>query len=355
MKHKIKINIFLILILLLSTSQAFCFEAQIKWSTDLHAPLTTGIIVLQDKVILGDEAGRLHALSTDTGAELWSFNGINAFCGTPTLSGDRLITAQTGGEIDCLNLSDGSVLWQHTPEDDIDDRLNDGTAYGEGLVFAAGTGGSLYALDGESGRRVWSYKAGQGLRTAPAYGEGLVFQGEYDGLFSIIDAKTGERLNGGGAGAAVNTPLVSDGKVYFSAWDGAVHSVQIQDVIPLWSVNVKDPVTTSPVLGEGMLIVGTARGLIVALNEETGETLWQYDSKGGGINSKPVIADGLVFAAASEGLVHVLEAKTGKVLHRMRTSQGIEMNLAYADGILYFGGNKGIIYAIQNKKGKIND
>lgn len=343
---KQKIFSLLILSSILISSQALGFEAKIKWSADIEAPASSGIAISHDRIILGDSNGKIHALSLDSGAELWSYYGMNAACGTPIIIGNEVIFAQADGEITCIDFQDGSLIWRFLPVDEIDSRLEDGVIFADGLFYVASTGGKISAIDMPIGEEVWSYQANQGLRSAPAYGEGLIFQGEYDGLFSILDAKTGERLNGGGASAAVNTPIVNDGKVYFSAWDGSVKSVQIKDVIPLWSVKLGDPVTTSPVLSGNMLLVGTARGLIFALNEEDGKTLWQYDTNGGIITANPVVADGLVFACSSDGVVHVIEASTGKALHRLRLKQGIETDAAYSSGTFFFAGSGGIVYAL---------
>ena len=342
-----RILFFSFALVLLSAVHSSAFDEQIKWSADIDAPLTSGITVHGNILILGDKSGTLHALSTDTGAEIWTYTGSSMILGTPAIISNEVIFAHEGGEISCVDISDGSLIWQSLPVSDSGGSFNDGISCGGGLVFAAKTDGEIFAIDAFTCEDVWTYQARQGLRTAPAYGGGFVFQGEYDGLFSIIDAKTGERINGGGAGGAVNTPAVRDGKVYFSAADGSVQSVQIQDVIPLWSINVKDPVTTSPALGGNIIAVGTARGYVFALNEPDGKTLWQYDTKGGSITALPVVADGLVFAGGGDGVMHMLDAGTGKELHRFTTKQGIETNPAYSDGVLYFGGNRGIIYALQ--------
>ena len=341
-----RIVIFLTLLLLFS-SQSYGFDAAVRWSADIDSPLTSSITIHDGTLFLGDKSGTLHALSTDTGAELWAYNAGSSIIGTPLIVSNEVIYAHSDGELSVLDIYDGSVIWRSIPVDGSGSRLDDGAAYGGGLIFTAGNDGRLTAVSDDTGEEVWTYQARQGLRSAPEYGEGLVMLGEYDGLFSMIDAQTGERLNGGGAGGAVNTPAVRDGKVYFSAWDGVIQSIQIKDVIPLWSVNVKDPVTTSPAITEGIIAVGTARGFVFALNEADGKTLWQYGTNGGSVTAKPVVADGAVFACSGDGTVHVIDAGTGKELYKFTAGQGIGTNPAYSGGVLYFGGEKGIIYALQ--------
>ena len=267
-------------------------------------------------LLFGDELGTLSAVDSRTHEQLWSRQESDASCvGVPAVSGDRVVFAQATGEVSCLKVSDGSLLWRYVPpfDETATEGLNDGVIVGDGKVYAAFTSGKLRAFGLEDGRIAWVYEAKQGLRTAPAYSEGLVLLGEYDGRFSIIDAETGDRLNGGGAGGAVNTPVVSQGNVYYSAWDGSVHAVQLKDVIPLWSTKLSEPVTTSPVVAEGLVVVGTASGKVAALGRDDGAKLWEYDSQGSQLTLS--VSNGRVFVSTEDGRTLMLEAKTGQLIH----------------------------------------
>ena len=266
-----------------------------------------------DIILTGDSLGNLSAIRNY--AEIWNVNYSDSSCiGTPAILDGQVVFAQVTGEITCLNISDGSLVWRYVPvvSEYSYEGLNDGVALGDGRVYAAFMSGNLRALDFESGRVLWTYESKQGLRTAPAYSEGLVLLGEYNGLFSIIDAESGKRLNGGGAGGAVNTPSVSDGRVYYSAWDGSVHAVQLDGVIPLWDAKAGEPVTTAPVIAEGLVVVGTASGKIVALGQSDGAKLWEYDSQEGQLRLS--VSSGRVSAGTENGRTLVLEAKTGKLI-----------------------------------------
>ena len=276
-------------------------------------PVTENVTVSGSMLFFGDSMGNLSAVGNYV--QVWSVNYDESSCiGYPAVQDDKVIFSQSTGEITCLNTSDGSLLWRYAPssKESANEYLNDGAAIGDGRVYAAFTSGELRAFDLETGQVLWSYKSEQGLRTAPAYSEGLVLLGEYNGLFSIIDAETGKRLNGGGAGGAVNTPSVGDGRVYYSAWDGSVHAVQLDGVIPLWDAKAGEPVTTAPVIADGLVVVGTASGKIVALGQSDGAKLWEYDSQGGQLRLS--VSSGKVSAGTENGRTLVLEAKTGKLI-----------------------------------------
>ncbi len=323
-----------ILFLFLFTAQAFAF-GETKW--EFKAFVASNITFHEDKMLFGDQLGMLYVLNKDSGEVIWTHHDQGPIIKTIAVVDDKVLYITSTGHVTCLNLEDGALIWDYTPSESADEIIHDGVVVGEGLAFVVKNDSKLYALDISTGKTVWTFQGNeQGLQTAPAYSEGLVFLGEYNGIFDIIDAETGERLNGGGAGGAINTPVVKDGVVCYSSWAGSVNAVQIKSVIPLWQVNIKEPITTSPVIAEGIIVVGTGRGFVTALSEKDGSSIWSLDCKNGVVTSKPIIANGKVYVVPEGGNVYEIEASSGKVLNTFET-KGPVSSPAYSDGVLYFG------------------
>ena len=345
MRKKIFAAIFLLT--LFAASQAQAFTGRTKWQVNLDSGITSGISESGNLLFLGSETGRFYALNKNNGSEVWSYKGTSTIKGTPSIVNNNVVFAQGDGTITCLKISDGSLMWQSLAHTGEDMPLEDGTTAGGGMIFVSKSDGKLYALDAKNGHVLWTYKASeQGLRAAPGYGDGFVFLGEYGGIMSIITPHNGKRVNGGGAGGAINTPVVKDGKVYYSSWDGSVQSVQIKDVIPLWDVKIGDPVTSSPAVNEGIVAVGTVRGTVAAIDEASGNLLWKFETGGGSISGKPVISEGLVFATTESGTFYAIDKSAGKVRFNLDTGAGITTNALLTNGIIYFGAG-GVLYALQ--------
>ena len=316
-----KRKVFILTITILSAFSFAACAAQRTIAT-VDSFITTGIASSGSTLLFGDSVGNFYA----AGGASWTYHDSDTTAtGIPAVQGDKVIFAQVDGTITCLDIPSGSFVWRYTPaiDESSNDGLNDGAAVGGGLVYAAFTSGALRAFDLKDGHLVWTYNASQGLRTAPVYSSGMVFLGEYDGLFSMIEAKTGRRVNGGGAGGALNTPAVNGGNVYYSAWDGSIHAVQIKDVIPLWDAKAGEPVTTAPVVGEGIIAVGTAGGKVIAFDEKTGGKLWEYASEGGQILARPVISGSKILIATGDGKIAELSSKTGKLIREHAGSYGL--------------------------------
>lgn len=345
MRKKLLVAV-LLLVTLFAASQAFAFSGKTKWQVRLDSGVTSGIAISGHTLLVGSETGRFYALNKNTGSEIWTYKGSSTVKGTPSVIGGNVVFAQGDGTITCLKISDGSLVWQNLPHVDEDSTLQDGTTAGDGMLFVSKLNGKLYALDQKNGHLLWTYKAGdQGLRSAPGYGDGFVFLGGYDGIMSIITPNNGKRVNGGGAGGAINTPVVKNGKVYYSSWDGSVQSVQVKDVIPLWDTKVGDPVATAPAVGEGIVAVGTVRGIVAAIDEKSGNLLWKFETNGGSITGTPIIAEGLVFAGTESGTLYALDKEAGKPRFNLDTGEAITVNSLFEDGVLYF--SHGEVHAIQ--------
>ena len=301
--------------------------------------ITTGVALSGNTALFGNAEGILMAVNADSQSEIWSYKeGDSNAVGTPAIADGNVFFAKLTGEVICLRIADGALVWKYAPahSDSLNEGLNDGVTVGGGHVYAAFTTGELRALDLKNGHVLWTYKAEQGLRTAPAYANGLVLVGEYNGLFSMIDAKTGHRVNGGGAGGAINTPVVNAGNVYYSAWDGSVHAVQIKDVIPLWNTKVGEPITTAPVIFEGVMYFGTASGKVFALDQKNGATLWQYDSQGGQILARPAASANRVFVGTGDDKIVMLDPATGKLASSQPERYALNTDPVFGGNRLYF-------------------
>ena len=305
--------------------------------------ITTGVALSGNTAFFGNAEGILMAVNADSQSEIWSYKeGDSNAVGTPAIADGNVFFAKLTGEVICLRIADGALVWKYAPahSDSLNEGLNDGVAVGGGHVYAAYNTGELRALNIKNGHVMWTYKSDQGLRTAPAYSNGLVLLGGYNGLFSMIDAKTGKRVNGGGAGGAINTPAVDGGNVYFSAWDGSIHAVQIKDVIPLWDAKVGEPITTAPVISGGMLVVGTASGKVCALDPKDGAKLWEYDSQGGQIIARPVVTASRVFVGTGDNKLVMLDPATGKLASSQPERTALNTDPAFGGNRLYFVGGQ---------------
>ncbi len=83
-----------------------------------------------------------------------------------------------------------------------------------------GNGGSVYALDAQTGEVVWSYATGGAVISSPAVANGVVYVGSFNDNIYALSAATGAVLWSYQTGTRVeSSPAVSNGIVYVGSSD----------------------------------------------------------------------------------------------------------------------------------------
>lgn len=118
----------------------------------------------------------------------WSFTTGGEIYSSAAVAGDRVIFGSHDGFLYCLD-TDGQLVWKYG----IHARISGSPLVtADGVVIVGAKNGKLYAIDVDSGKRLWSFKPTQGLRkvnldSSPALGpDGMVHLGSYDGkVYSV--------------------------------------------------------------------------------------------------------------------------------------------------------------------------
>ena len=106
------------------------------------------------------------ALNADTGEKKWETiigKTSRNVMSTPTIHDGRVYCVDPDGELVCLRLSDGEILWERSYVDDFGGRLMSGRGYGESplidgdrlLVTPGGADAMIVALDRRTGETIW--------------------------------------------------------------------------------------------------------------------------------------------------------------------------------------------------------
>lgn len=234
--------------------------------------------------------------------------------GTPTVDGDRIYVLTENGDLACLRLLDGSVVWQRNILQDFGGR-NIGWLLSESplvdgnhvIVTPGGRGAGMVALEKTTGKTVWTAKE---LSDQAGYASPIV--ADVQGVRTIMtltsEAGIGVRASDGklmwhyprvaNGTANITTPIFFDNKVFYSSDYGT----------------------------GGALLLLRAEGGDVRAQE--GYFTREMQNHHGGI----VLVNGHLYGF-NNSILTCLEFATGKVMWRHRSvGKG---SLAYADGHLY--------------------
>lgn len=321
------------------------------------------------------------ALSEEDGKEIWKARLGPAIKqgmpqskegpgGTPTVDGERLYVEGMGGDVACLQVSDGKILWQKSLTTDFGGKaptwsfrespLVDGDKV---IVTPGAQDAMLVALDKLTGKTIWKSavpgssgtepepaggaRRGRGSGSGAAYSSVIAI--DFEGVRQYVQltakgvigvaAADGKFLwrydrPANGMGINCSTPLYHDGRVFASSAYGAGGGlaklskdgdggIKAEEV---WFSKNLENHHGGVVLIDGALFGangGNGGGYPVCLDFQTGEVLWnEKDSDKRRLKKGSVaVADGRIYYRTEEGPVVLIEPSRKEYLERGRFDQ----------------------------------
>lgn len=108
-------------------------------------------------------------------------------------------------------------------------------------------------------------------------------------------------------------PSIDNGRLFAAGVNGRISAIDLQTGNSLWQVESKLPVRGGPGSGEGLVLVGTADAEVVAFNESDGAEVWRARLSSE-VLAAPQIGKGVVVARSIDGRIYGLNAADGKRL-----------------------------------------
>ncbi len=330
------------------TFKSLSFPTASTWSVNVGGTPSYALIA-DGKVIVAaavnNDITQLLALDQVTGATLWGPIQLTGYVST-AYDGGKVFALSgflgSAGTIQSYDIESGTLDWTIT----LPNLGNSGglTAL-NGLIYTGGGNGPLLALSEGAGSVVWSTaslngvygepavtssgiylsylcstydfqpltgtqifytntgcEGGGGL--APVVANGLVYspQGNSNGGGAVVDASSGTLV---GTYTSTGEPAFSATSGYFLQ-SGTLNALTGSNNTVLWSFTGDGTLTTSPIVVNQAVIVGSSSGNVYALNATTGQQLWAVNA-GGAIqsenNSILAAGDGLLIVPAGNQVV----------------------------------------------------
>ena len=312
-----------------------------KWRTNIGGGCFASASVVDGKLYTADTGsanGKLHALDSATGQQLWTFPpdalpGDFAFASPAVVNGVVYYAVNRAPDdvVFAVDAITGTEIWRHLGPFA---QVISSPTIESGRVFVAFTDGTIEALDATNGQPIWSVIADdQGSYSSPAVSGGRLYIAVHNRGLLALDANSGSQLwLAPMPGPQWSSPAVENGRVFVGSRDD--HKLYAFDAVTgstLWTATTSDWVQTSPALADGVVYIGNNSGNVYAFNSETGVLIWQTAvSPGFAIGSSPTVANGVVYVASSldasatnfDGKLYALDATTGQVLFSDVVTEG---------------------------------
>jgi serine/threonine protein kinase len=238
---------------------------------------------------------------------------------SPTrISGARLGALLKAQGLKALDLrwtfkSNGPIGWSASPVTDRDEQI----------LYVASTDNCLYAIDTQTGSKLWAHRTEAPFLAGPILLGDKVLVTNASGNISLLGArdgvlqwsfKTGKRV--------VATPTASKDAIIIASLDGKIQAIDYNRGQIKWEFDCREPIAASAQSYADQLFFGTKDGTFHALNIDSGQPLWKFQSDGPIVAGSAVSVDSVYFGTQS-GTYYALEAESGRLIWDYPTSRAI--------------------------------
>lgn len=196
--------------------------------------------------------------------------------------------------------------------------------------------GSVSCLNLSNGVTEWTVPVESKVSTTPLALEDRVIVGTDIGNIICLDVETSKQKWGlTGLGKIVEGFCYEKGVLFFTTTHGYICSVTENGQM-LFKITNKYPISCSPSLANGNLIVGDDKGIVYCIDSKTGKTKWKNDSVATDIIGGFSILDKNIYFGSFDNHVNCIELETGKLVWQKRVDGWIQSPPLIIQDIAYF-------------------
>jgi outer membrane protein assembly factor BamB len=239
------------------------------------------------------------------------------------LSGDSIYVSSSNGRVYSLDKEFGDLNWRSNVLDERHGKLWTSPASRNYTLYVSTYDGHIYSLSSETGGLSdWSFESEAGFASSPMVYEDTVFLGAFDRYLYAVNVTVGSdepTWRFPQEEPARNwfwaTPVIDGGVVYAGCLDGTVYAIEARTGQRLWEFDTEDPIVTSPVLMDSLLIVINESGTMYVFDTELADEAVPLESIsiGADVRSSYCAQGGLVCVRGEDNQLYVVDIDTGGV------------------------------------------
>ena len=235
--------------------------------------------------------------------------------------GDMIMTVASDTTLTALETSTGRVRWARALDRDTTTRIFEPALHDGRLIITSDT--EFSEIDTDSGNTIDRDEVGAIINTPPVMVEDIAYMGttrdeliafrigrdfvrwryRFDGPIQspalpidedriamisgagdlrVLDTRYGEtRMSASIAGGSVTHMLHDGDTIYIASTDQSLYAFDLEEGIRLWRRRTSAPLTTQPILLDGILYATTQESGLTAIDADTGESRWENPEIGG--------------------------------------------------------------------------
>ena len=164
----------------------------------------------------------LYAVKLDTQETIWTARAFGNIRHAPVYSDGLVYVGTNEGWLSAFNSLDGVEVWKYKRAPGVGYGWQSPVVVGDAIIAVeSGTGASVIARNKKTGAEVWTFDGMEkGSYTTPVYGGGSVYFGSVDNRFYAVNVETGVKVwdyTPQDPGDLRSAPAYNNGVVYFVA------------------------------------------------------------------------------------------------------------------------------------------
>jgi outer membrane protein assembly factor BamB/orotate phosphoribosyltransferase len=238
-------------------------------------------IVVDGNVYFGSYSGALHCLDVASGREMWSSRCCRWIGSSPCHAngyiyiGLEFETGSNRGALGKFSASTGELVWQVPTRE----MLHGSPVYSaEYNAIILGTNDStVLVIDAQTGALRRSLTVGGPVKYQCALYKDLAVFGSFDGKIYVWDHVTDEiKLTVQTEDIVYSRPLIVGIRAYVGAADETLRVIDLERLIEIANIDVKEKVHSSPALIDATVFFGTSAGELIGLNPDSLDITHRY-------------------------------------------------------------------------------
>lgn len=284
----------------------------------------------EDRIFTADRDGRVIALDSESGDEIWSERDKDLrISGGPGVGDGNVYVGTSDAEVVAYDAESGERKWLSMVSSEV---LAPPRSAGGTVVVRTGDG-KLFGLFAESGKRKWVYDRSIPVLTlrgtgAPVIYAGSVIAGFDNGRLVALDLATGKQqwetqlaVSSGRSDLERMVdvdaePTILDDTAYVATFQASVAAVSLISGQLEWSREISS--YSNVAVDYDRVYVTDALGYVWGLDRITGASIWKQQALKARQVSGPTVIGDYVVIGDLEGYLHWLDRETGDFVYRTR-------------------------------------
>ena len=267
-----------------------------------------------------------------------------------TLPTSTLYVTTNTGFVQSIDADTGLTHWKNSVGSSTHPTIGLGASHDHVAVV---NGSTLYCLNAENGKQIWSRRCRAAVGASPVVGKNLIFVPLVNGrleAFPIEDGLGSESFVS--VGNANTRPTITDDSIAWATTKGQFTVASNREVSsPHYRLKSGSSFRAPATANNGILFIGATDGFAYAIDEVRGSLLWEF-STGQTIRHSMIPLGEYVYIITEEQKMYKLLAKTGTIapgwsmpVENIKSYVGASQNKIYlvnhADQIVALSQNTG--------------